>query len=96
MNGGVSPDAFMHDSTLYAAYAKEAEDARWTDLHELLALNTEVTHAMYRQLRANAGAKEQDIPEPLEIPRPGVTRQQEEKRVVSPGEASRVLMGGDG
>ena len=67
---GIAPAELLADDLLLAAAADEAKAATWTDLHELLAINTEVTHAVLRQSMAAAGAKDMDLPPPLRIPRP--------------------------
>lgn len=65
---GIQPDVLLDDPVVYAAAVEQAEAARWTDLHELLALQVEMTHACLRQLIASAGGKP---PEALQLPRPG-------------------------
>lgn len=67
---GAAPAAFLDDPVMFAAYRDEAEAAAWTDIHELLAINAELTHALIRQTAAAAGAKESQLPKPLQIPRP--------------------------
>jgi len=66
----IAPATLLGDDLLLAAARDEAEALQWTSLHELLALNTEIAHATLRQSMAAAGAKQNDIPEPLRIPRP--------------------------
>ena len=85
---GVAPDALLDDALLYAACAEQAEAASWTDLHELVAINAEVTHAVFCQLIASAGGKP---PEPMRIPRPGV--KEKKPLTVSPLQAASLLMG---
>ncbi len=65
---GVQPGALLDDPLVYAAALEQAEHARWTDLHELAALQVELTHACLRQLIASAGGRP---PEALQVPRPG-------------------------
>lgn len=65
---GIQPAALLDDPLVYAAAIEQAEAARWTDLHELAALQVELTHACLRQLIASAGGRP---PEALSVPRPG-------------------------
>jgi hypothetical protein len=66
---GIQPSALLDDEALYASAVEQAESAEWTTLHEMMATLIELTHTTYRQVRANAGAK-QDLA-PLKWPRPG-------------------------
>lgn len=50
------------------ALEAEAKSAAWTDLHEMLAINTEVLHGIYRALAGMFGKG--NPPEPLRLPRP--------------------------
>jgi len=67
---GVAPSEYLDDPLLYAALRDEAESASWTGLHELLALNVEMTNAVLRQSMINAGIKPADLPKQVRIPRP--------------------------
>lgn len=65
--------ALMHglgpDGALYRAL--RPDDWMWTAEHELLALNAELTDALYRAfIRANSREGSQQ-PKPVKIPRPG-------------------------
>lgn len=89
---GIQPSALLEDEALYAASIEQAERAEWTTLHELAAVNAEVTHAVLCQLKANAGAKQSDLPQPLRIPRP---YEPKPKKVVLSGlDAARLITGG--
>lgn len=85
---GIQPDALLDDPLLYAAAVEQAEAARWTDLHELVALNAELTHSVWRQLYASAGGKP---PEPLKIPRPKGVRPEDEPIVMRPSEFGKMM-----
>ena len=87
---GVAPDVILDDDLLYAAFRAEAERASWTDLHELLAMNVEMTHRVWLQTMANAGAKAGDLPPSLRIPRPSDPK----PRKIGAVEAARAMMGG--
>jgi hypothetical protein len=56
----------------YRALEAEAEAARWTDMHELAALQVELLHAIYRALAGAFGKG--NPPEPLRVPRPNDPR----------------------
>jgi hypothetical protein len=89
---GIQPATLLEDEALYAASIEQAERAEWTTLHELMAVNAEVTHAVLCQLKASAGAKQNDIPQPLRFPRPG---EKKPKKIVLSGlDAARAIMGG--
>jgi hypothetical protein len=87
---GVAPEVILDDDLLYAAFRAEAEQASWTDLHELMAMNVEMTHRLWRQALASAGAKEADIPPVLRVPRPSDPK----PRKIGAVEAARAMMGG--
>ncbi len=87
---GIQPAALLDDPLLYAASVEQAEAARWTDLHELAALQVELTHACLRQLIASAGGKP---PDALELPRPGKP-DPNAPVVMRPSEFGKLLAGG--
>lgn len=61
----------MFDATVdaVAERARAEIDARqWTQQDELLALNAEMTHAVYRAVIGSGGGKP---PKPFRLPRPG-------------------------
>lgn len=89
---GIPPADLLGDEDLYTAAVEQAGIAEWSQLHELVAQNTEVTHSLLRVVLNGLGAKEQDIPEPLHYPRPGAKRP--EKVVLSGLDAARAIMGG--
>jgi hypothetical protein len=71
----IQPDALLADEALYEAARDEATAAEWTALHELLATQAEITHALLRVVLGGLGAKSNDVPPPLRIPRPGDEKQ---------------------
>ena len=87
---GIQPAALLDDPLILAAATEQAEKARWTDLHELLALNAELTHGVLRAVIASAGGKP---PEPLELPRPG-RRDPNAPVVMRPHELGAAMAGG--
>lgn len=88
---GIQPAALLDDPLVYQAAVEQAEAARWTDLHELLALNVEMTHLAMCQAMANAGAKRNQIPDPLRIPRPKGVRPEDEPIVMRPSEFGKMM-----
>lgn len=50
---------------------RRARANRWTTETELLAGLYELTHANYRLLASIGGARKEDIPKPVKVPRPG-------------------------
>ncbi len=88
---GIQPAALLDDPLLYAATVEQAEAARWTDLHELAALQVELTHACLRQLIASAGGKP---PDALELPRPKGARPESEPIVMRPHEFGAAMARG--
>ncbi len=90
---GIQPGALLDDALLYAAAQEDAKAAAWTDLHELLALNVELTHALLRQAIASAGGKP---PDQLEVPRPKGTYPEREPIVMRPSEFGKILAGSRG
>ncbi len=76
---GIQPSALLEDELLYAAANAEARRASWSDIHELLALNVELTHGVLRAVIASSGGKP---PEPLEVPRPEGSRRVEDEPIV--------------
>ena len=66
----------LADDALYAAAIKEVEHAEWTGLHELMATQVEITHALLRVVLGGLGAKGSDVPKPLRVPRPGDKNQE--------------------
>jgi len=55
--------------------AQKPESWFWSNEHELLAINAEITDAVYRALVAAHSDKNATQPKPLKIPRPGAKRQ---------------------
>ncbi len=87
---GIQPGALLEDSLMLAAATEQAEAARWTDMHELLALNAELTHGVLRAVIASGGGKP---PDPLELPRPG-RPDPNAPVVMRPSEFGKLLAGG--
>jgi hypothetical protein len=56
---------------------------RWTTETELLAGIYELSHQTTRLLAAIGGAKRDDIPDPVRVPRPGRHQQTPERRKVA-------------
>ena len=89
---GIQPGALLDDALLYAAAQEDARRASWTETHELLALNAELTHAVLRAVIAGAGGKP---PDQLEIPRPPGVRPDTEPVVMRPHEFGAAMARGD-
>ena len=87
---GIQPDVLLDDALVYSAAVEQAEAARWTDLHELLALNVEMTHGVLRAVIASAGGKP---PDPLELPRPKGMRPEAEPLVMRASEFGKMMAG---
>jgi hypothetical protein len=85
---GIQPAALLDDTLLYHAAYEDAKQAAWTDLHELLALQVELTHGVLRAVIASGGGKP---PEPLELPRPKGVRAEAEPIVMRPHEFGKAL-----
>jgi hypothetical protein len=80
------------------ALDEEARAAQWGHMEELLALNVEVTHALYRLTLAVWSDKGTTLPTPLRIPRPS-DEPDEEEDVPEPEPVTRetyrrALLGG--
>ncbi len=89
---GIQPAALLEDELLFAAAHEDAKLAAWTDMHELLALNAELTHSVLRAIIATSGRKP---PDQLEIPRPKGARPDSEPLVMRPHEfASHIARSG--
>lgn len=68
---------------------------RWTPELELLAINAELTHALYAAFVAANSKKGAQVPKPLRIPRPGdAAAEQDGPRRMSAGEFARAMSGG--
>jgi hypothetical protein len=85
---GIQPAALLDDPLIYTAAIDQAEQARWTDLHELLALQVEMTHGVLRAVIAGAGGKP---PDPLELPRPAGVRPESEPIVMRAHEFGKMM-----
>ncbi len=90
---GIAPAELLDDALLYAAAQEDAKAAAWTDLHELTALQVELTHAVLRQLIASAGGKP---PDQLEVPRPAGVHPERDPIVMRPSEFGKILAGSRG
>lgn len=80
------------------AIHEEVEAARWGQLEELLALNTEILHSLYRLMFAANTKKGTRLPKPLRIPRPSVGPKPDDDELEEPRvtrhSIRRLLMGG--
>jgi len=85
---GIQPDALLDDPLLYAAAYEDAKAAAWTDLHELLALQVEMTHGVLRAVIASGGGKP---PDQLELPRPKGVRPERDAIVMRPHEFGKAM-----
>lgn len=90
---GIQPSALLADEDLWTAAVEQAGHAEWSSLHELVAQNIEVTHTLLRVTMIAHGAKRGDIPDPLQIPRPGSV-DEPPGRVLSGLEAALTIAGG--
>lgn len=85
---GIQPAALLDDTLLYQAAYEDAKLAAWTDMHELLALQVELTHGVLRAVIASGGGKP---PEPLELPRPQGMRPDRDPVVMRPHEFGKLM-----
>lgn len=73
----------------FSALEAEAEAARWTDMHEMVAMQTEILHGIYRALAGAFGKG--NPPEQLRLPRPHDPRPGEIR--VTAGQLAGMLRG---
>lgn len=87
MTGASPAEVWEMPGPVFAAFRDEADAASWTPLHEMIAVQTETMHGIYRLL---IGALTRtNPPDQLRIPRPNDPRPR--RIVVSAGEMARML-----
>lgn len=81
------------DGMTFAAYRQEAEEAEWGVMAELVAVQTEILHGIWRMM-IGAFTKAR-APDPLQIPRPGqdMGKARPNRIVVKPGEFAQMMRG---
>lgn len=71
MSTGISPGILGNlDDPMLRAITDEAKARRWGHVEELLAINTEILHALYRLTLAMNSKERTPLPEPFRYPRP--------------------------
>jgi hypothetical protein len=89
MTGTPAAELWHMPGPVFAAFEDEARAAAWTHLHELIAIQTETLHGVYRLL---IGALSRtNPPEQLSIPRPHDPKPR--RIVVTAGEMAAMLTG---
>jgi hypothetical protein len=78
-------------TTLAEEIIEQEERTSWGTIHEVLAHVHDLLSVMRVEALALGGVKRHNLPKPERLPRPGDDKANE-VRVVSPGEAVRLMM----